>query len=316
MLILDGSEGQHESLAFATALRPGGQQAEVRTGWRPKVVTAGKIETLGPLDDYAAVLLLDVPRPTANLVQALETYVSQGGGLLLGIGPSVDRSAYNRLLFGERQGALLPVQLDLPTQAPPANENRESDLQVADHPLLRVFAGDRNSFLKLISINYYFGLEKPQADAAPTGLQTIASLQNGAPLMIEYRQGEGRVVGLFHHGFAAARRRGRLEQLGNLTRVSRVGERACRVPGGPAIGGATIRRRPALDRWGDRRRRRRIYISTDRRRPARGSGFQRHRSPFPWSTLVWSTGAGALPIGGRNAWHGATAGGERRARGR
>jgi len=197
LLIVDGSPGGHEGRAFATALRPGGQRALVKTGWRPKVVAASKMDMRLPLDEYAAVLLLDVPRISPALAVALQQFVSQGGGVLLGMGPSVDRLAYNRLLLGTHDGALLPVQLDLPTQATASNARPDGDLVVTDHPLLRVFAGDRNSFLKLIAVNYYFGLEQDPKRPLPPELNVIASLPSGAPLMVEHTPGKGRVIGLF-----------------------------------------------------------------------------------------------------------------------
>ncbi|MEM8865678.1 MAG: BatA domain-containing protein, partial [Planctomycetota bacterium] len=212
VLLVDGSPGGHEGLSFAAAIKPGG----VTTGWRPVRTSISKLATRESLADFAAVLLLDVPRvPTAAALR-LKQYAIAGGGVFMALGPSIDRRNYNRTLLGVHSGSLLTIQLDLPSQAPPAIETQSDatgDMVVTDHPLFRVFAGDRNSFLNLIAVNYYHSLVTPEPPAQADATKTIASLRDASPLFLERRLGEGRVIGLLT---TVSRPRGAIDGWSNM----------------------------------------------------------------------------------------------------
>ena len=63
-----------------------------------------------------------------------------------------------------------------------------------DHPIFRVFAGQRNSFLSTVTVERYFAVPKDWKPAADSTTRVIARLRNGAPLAVERRFGQGRVV--------------------------------------------------------------------------------------------------------------------------
>lgn len=190
VILVDGSPGGSEGIAFAAALRPfevatGSNRSAIATGWRPQRLAPTALAG-ADLQSAAAVLLLDVPRLSPAAVDALERYVASGGGLFAALGASVDRDAYDERLFGGKS-PLLPLTLDLPTQNEPHPAGEGGDLVVTDHPLFRVFSGDRNSFLELLRVDYYHGLKN---DLETTSLpmsapRAIASLRSGAPLMLE-----------------------------------------------------------------------------------------------------------------------------------
>lgn len=193
VIIVDGSPGGAEGTAFATALRPVTLEGSVQTGWEPIRVSAGALADSSELASAAVLMLLDTPRLTADSAEAIKRFSSNGGGVLLGLGPSIDRRNYNRVLLGSGGDALLGFRLDVPTQASPNAGRQGGDLRVTDHPVFKVFSGDRNSFLSLIAVNYYHSLASG-ADA--TGEWTkIASLHSGEPLIVEGSPGPGRVIG-------------------------------------------------------------------------------------------------------------------------
>ncbi|MEM6330756.1 MAG: CARDB domain-containing protein, partial [Planctomycetota bacterium] len=189
VILADGSPGGAEGFVYQTALRPADDRGDIPTGWRPLATPADALAS-GVLDSAAAVLLLDVPQFTPAAARALRRFVDAGGGVFLGLGPSVDRENYNRLLFGQADTALLPATLDVPTQVDAAPSAGGGDVTVAPHPLFRVFSGDRNSFLSLLRVNYYQGVAVGDLDALPAGVRVIASLPGGAPLMIEASDAE------------------------------------------------------------------------------------------------------------------------------
>lgn len=94
---------------------------------------------------------------------------------------------------------LVPAQL-FPTlvEATPAElpDNSEAPAIIAtDHPVFSILAGTDNPFLDQVSIRRY--LPVAEQDAEPSdGVNVIAALRNGAPLVYEHVVGDGRVVTL------------------------------------------------------------------------------------------------------------------------
>jgi hypothetical protein len=85
-----------------------------------------------------------------------------------------------------------PVPLKLPTQLVDRAGTTEPDLEVTSHPLFQVLAGRRNSFLPLVLVDYYYAIEN---DWTPTdGVNVIARLRNGEPLVVEKKFGKGRII--------------------------------------------------------------------------------------------------------------------------
>lgn len=190
VLLIDGSREGDDGYYLSTALAPGGAS---KPGWNPQVERPDFLRQHEVLGDYAAIFLLDVPRIDDAEVQALESYVTAGGGLAVFVGPQSQRAFYNDRLYRDGEG-LLPVELDVATQLLRTGEMDAADIVVTDHPLFRIFRGQRNSFLALAAVNYYYAIQpgwKPPKDG---NTNVLASLRNGAPFVLSKKYGEGRVV--------------------------------------------------------------------------------------------------------------------------
>ena len=190
VLVVDGSRDGDDGYYLSTALSPGGNS---KPGWNPRIERPEFLRKQELLDDYAAICLLDVPRLDSAAIQELEKYVESGGGLAIYLGSRVQRPFYNEHLFRNGTG-LLPVAIDVPTQLLINVSEGNSDVTVSEHPLFRVFRGQRNSFLDMISVNLYYGIDKDQEFSLDGKTEVIASLKNGAPYIVEKQFGKGKVI--------------------------------------------------------------------------------------------------------------------------
>jgi Aerotolerance regulator N-terminal/von Willebrand factor type A domain len=189
VLIVDGSRDGLGGHQLSLALSPGGN---TRTGWQPHVEPRTFLADADRLALQAAVCLLDVPRLADDELAALEAYAQAGGGVAFFTGSEVDRGFYNDRLYRNGEG-LFPVPLKLPTQLMDHAAETAADLKVTAHPVFQVFAGRRNSFLPLVLVNYYYAVEDNWSPAGDT-TKIAARLRNNAPLVVEKKFGEGRVI--------------------------------------------------------------------------------------------------------------------------
>ncbi|QDU56062.1 hypothetical protein Pan181_22650 [Aeoliella mucimassa] len=192
ILLVDGSPKRWESYYLSTALAPG----SIKSGWQPEVVTPKEFSKLGSLYPYAAIAILDVPRLSADDLTRLTTFVSDGGGLFITLGESIDREFWSGEAFAAGEG-LMPAPPDLPTQWLPSRDDSEgpvADIRVVDHPVFGIFRGERNSMLSLMRINYYYSLKRGWQTENTTDVKTIAKLTDGSPLVVENHFGQGKVV--------------------------------------------------------------------------------------------------------------------------
>ena len=190
VLIIDGSPSRDDGFYLSTALQPG---AGASPGWSPQVEAASFLRQHERLADYAAICLLDVARLGRPEVEALEQYVEAGGGLAVFLGTEVQRSFYNESLYRDDTG-LLPAPIDVPTQLLQDSLQTEPDLVVSDHPVFRVFRGQRNSFLPLVNVDFYYSVQPTWNPSERGDTRIIASLRNGAPFVLERSFGKGLVV--------------------------------------------------------------------------------------------------------------------------
>jgi hypothetical protein len=190
VLLVSTDYGSRDVRHLTVALRPA---ATTQSGWMPKYATPDELRDGDELAEYAAICLLDVPQLDPIAVEALEKYVRSGGGLAWFVGSRVDRTYYNQVLYNEGRG-LFPVPLLRPTQLLHRSNDPLPDLTVSDHPLFRVFAGQRNSFLPLLRIDYYYALDINWPTSNQETARVIARLRNDAPLVIEKPYGDGIVV--------------------------------------------------------------------------------------------------------------------------
>jgi hypothetical protein len=191
VLVVDGDpEAQHGGF-LAAALAPGGS---VKTGISPRIEPPSWLNN-NRLDDFKAIYLTDVDRLDHAAVEALERYVKQGGGLGIFLGPRSQADFFNKQLYRGGEG-LFPLPLVGPTQLLVDRLDKGADLEVTDHPVFKVFAGERNSFLSGVTIEKFFASLKNWKPKPNSGTQVIARLRNGSPLAVEHRFGAGRVLAM------------------------------------------------------------------------------------------------------------------------
>lgn len=200
ILLVDGSPAARDAFYLSKALEPGGQ---THTGWQPRIEPPEFLRDADNLDQFAAIFLLDVGRLDAAAVEQLEKYVLRGGGLAFFLGERVERQFYNERLYRDGDG-LFPLPLKLPTQLLDSRGEQVPDVAVGDSELFRALAGERNSFLPLLMVDYYYAtplaspLPKGEGTGggppAPDDVRVLATLRNGAPLVVERAVGKGRVV--------------------------------------------------------------------------------------------------------------------------
>lgn len=189
VLLVDGDAEARDARYLSLALSPGGP---VRTGIRPQIETPRYLG-LKPLARYAAVNLANVERLDASAVEALERYVSAGGGVALFLGEHTDAKYYSDVLYRNGRG-LLPVPLARPAELVVDRLEPAPDVQVGPHFIFRVFAEKRNTFLQTVAVQRYFAVPKGWRPAADSTVRVAARLRNGAPLVVERKFGKGRVV--------------------------------------------------------------------------------------------------------------------------
>jgi hypothetical protein len=190
VLVVDGSPGSRDGFFFAKALAPGGQ---TRTGWQPRIERPEFLRDADDLVSYAAVILLDVDILDRAAIERLESYVSAGGGAAFFLGERSTSQFYNEDLYRDGDG-LFPVPLKLPTQLLDGHGEQQVDVVVTAHDLMRALAGERNSFLPLLFVNFYYTTADDWSPTLENGVHVLATLRNGAPLVVEQAFGDGRVV--------------------------------------------------------------------------------------------------------------------------
>ncbi len=189
VLLVDGDPDAHDAHFLSTALAPGGP---VRTGLSPRI-EAPRFLSLHPLDAYRAIYLLNFDRLDRAAIVALEAYLNAGGGVGLFLGERCQSRFINDELYRGGRG-FFPLPLGRPADLAVDRLQQAPDLNVADHPIFRIFAGQRNSFLATVTVERYFSVPKPWKPNPDSTTRVIAQLRNGAPLAVERRFGQGRVV--------------------------------------------------------------------------------------------------------------------------
>ncbi len=189
VLLIDGNMEAEDATYLSSALRPGGA---VVTGLTPRIEKP-RFLSQNTLGSFSAIYLLNVERLEDSAIKALEQYVAAGGGLCVFLGPRCAASFFNEKLYRGGTG-LFPVPLTGQEALLVDRLEKTPDMQVTDHPIFRVFSGQRNGFLGTVSISRYFATVDPLPESAHTSVEVLARLRNGAPLVVERQFGKGRVV--------------------------------------------------------------------------------------------------------------------------
>lgn len=192
VLLVDGSPQQQHAFFLQAVFEPGGR---ANTGVRPEVKPPAFLRDTLPerLAEYRAIYLLDVPRLDERAVANLEAYVRGGGGLGIFVGPEVNLAFYASELYRDGSG-LMPLPLVREEKLPPATDESVPDIEPAEHPVFSVFLGERNPFIRQITVEQVLGPASSWKPAADSSVQVAAWLRNRMPLAVERKFGDGRVV--------------------------------------------------------------------------------------------------------------------------
>ena len=192
VLLIDGGLEQEHAYYMASAFEP---SSRTNTGIRPDVQPASFLRDAVPesLGRYHAIYLLDVDRLDARAIENLEAYVRSGGGVGFFVGENVNLDFYTQSLYRNGEG-LFPLPLERDGLLPAELLENAPDLQVGNHPVFSAFLGERNPFIRLVSIERYLRVPEDWTPSPDAPVEILARLRNGAPLAVERRFGEGRVV--------------------------------------------------------------------------------------------------------------------------
>lgn len=192
VLIVDGDPSGDDGSYIADALAADPKS----TGFAPVIENVEYLRRRS-LDDFRAIFLLNVPEIPADGLDALEKYVTAGGGLAWFVGDALRPAHYNSALYREGQG-LFPVPLETsPRELLADSTNPGADLRVVDHPLFRVFAGEENASLARIRIDKFFPVTSDwikDDQQRKDRVRTLATLRTSDPLVLEHKFGSGRIV--------------------------------------------------------------------------------------------------------------------------
>jgi Aerotolerance regulator N-terminal len=159
----------------ANALEPASLRPGDPRQFRVERVRTADLEAkfAASLKEYAAIFLLNVKSLTPSQWSRLNLYVREGGGLVVGLGASIDRANYN----GDGAAALIPGQLGDVT--PPKTEFFTFGKADIDHPLFGQLKKEVLAELVRVPITRY------QHVKALEGSRALIHYQDGQPALLE-----------------------------------------------------------------------------------------------------------------------------------
>lgn len=132
------------------------------------------------------VILADVERLRSNL-NLLEKFVTEGGGLLVFVGPKADLTWYQRDFYNRGKGLFPSPVLGLRRAANGLQPARIAK-GLLSHPAMLYFNDTRAGRLQDAEFQSWWELGPAE------GTRTLLSLDSGTPLIVERQVGRGRVI--------------------------------------------------------------------------------------------------------------------------
>ncbi len=190
-LVVDGGEEPLDAFFLSSVFAPGGA---VRTGVDVQVERPSWLNN-NALGKFSAVYLCNVERLDPPAIESLEKYIADGGGVAFFLGDRCRTDFYNTRLYRDGAGCFpLPLVAATPLLVDRLDKSADIDVVLSDHPVFRVFSGERNSFLNLVNIERFIAAPKTWQPQPDSTTRVIARLRNGSPLAVERRLGEGLVL--------------------------------------------------------------------------------------------------------------------------
>jgi hypothetical protein len=186
ILVVDGdpqtSLAQSETFFLSRALNPVGEKDS--SLFLPTVIVADGLATAS-LDSYQAVILCNVASLPDAWLAKLQSFVQQGGGLLIFAGDRVQAESYNRLAHSAPP--LLPAELRERKLGAESSGEKIEKIDLA-HPALQGFSD------AILSESMKSARVWGYTRSASAGGAVLVVLANGDPLLMERRVGAGRVM--------------------------------------------------------------------------------------------------------------------------
>jgi hypothetical protein len=88
---------------------------------------------------------------------------------------------------------LFPVDLERETTLEPDFLSKAPDVSVAEHPIFRLFGKGESPLLSSVKIEKYLSVVNPNVNTSGS-YQTLATLRNGQPLVVEKQFGKGKTI--------------------------------------------------------------------------------------------------------------------------
>jgi hypothetical protein len=179
--------------AYFIAL-PFGSPQIAPTGVKPQIESPQYLRE-HPLDSFHVVYLLNIDRLDQPEIDALEDYLRHGGGVVFFVGDRTRADFMNARLYRDGKGPF-PVLLEGPTELLVDRTEPVSDLTVdePEHPVFSVWARKASVDIDRMIVKGYFAVKKGWIPPAGSTAHVIVRLRNGAPLIIERKFGDGRVM--------------------------------------------------------------------------------------------------------------------------
>jgi hypothetical protein len=128
------------------------------------------------LSEYSCIFLLNVARLDDVSWGALNAYVHQGGGLVVGAGHLCDPENYN----GDTPSQLLPAQIERTGPRPETTFGNVADIT---HPLFQKYGRDLSTELGQVPVYRHWGIKPPPQPIE--GARTLMSYKDGTPALLE-----------------------------------------------------------------------------------------------------------------------------------
>ncbi|QDV28211.1 hypothetical protein Spb1_00740 [Planctopirus ephydatiae] len=166
------------------ALDPGDEQDQ----YQINVIPADELLS-NRLPEYDVVCLCDLPELSANELNAVEAYLRQGGGLIIGFGSQIQLGAWRSVL--NQAASWWPLELDSIVGSPENPEEIFSfDPLNYQHPILFPFAGQSGTGLSATKTFAYLRmLARPEIQS-----QVALQFSSGDPAIVTSSVGAGRLV--------------------------------------------------------------------------------------------------------------------------
>ena len=146
------------------------------------------------LSESETVILVDVPKLDEGNLSALREHVRNGGGLMVFLGPEVDPQFYNTRLRDPARPAdtLSPVELKDRVQAPVSEKGLPPLSAVRwQHPLFARLSDPIYGDIEQARFKIY---HQVRVDENQTGVEVLARIGDGTPVVIERLLGSGKVL--------------------------------------------------------------------------------------------------------------------------